>query len=1031
MKEIFTSVINSGAAASTSTGTANRAIADMANESVRCMAASITAASIANERAAVRSAAVRRAAVRRAVMVGAMICALIVGAIGMDASAAPRKSKSKAKAKTTKVVKAPRVKVERQPFITRVDAPKAPGGLDGKNIALWQSHGRYFDQQEGRWMWQRARLLGTVEDLFPQAFVLPYLVPMLENAGAYVMIPRERDLSTTEIIVDFDGGLAQPTYIEHDGAQKWQQATGRTGFGYAKAELSTGDNPFRMGTVREVKTVTKKDKVSTAQWYADFPEAGEFAVYISYASTPQSAKDARYTVNSLAGSREFEVNQTIGGGTWIYLGTFPFAAGKSDEPVVELSNLSSESGKLITADAVKIGGGVGNVLRSSPGEEATTSGYPRFTEGARYWMQWAGIPQSVYSVTSGTNDYEDDYKGRGMWVNYLAGGSSTVPGQKGLGIPIDLSLAFHTDAGTTGSPRSTVGTLPIVYTKGGTLGNGQSRQNSVRYANLVTDQIVNDIQTLYEPTWERRKLRDKPYHEAKEPQVPSMILELLSHQNFADMRYGLDPTFRFHVSRAIYKGILKYLHERDGVPYIVEPLPVQKFSISGSGKDYLLSWQPVDDPLEPTADPTYYIVYERIDDGAFTEYAVVDDPRITVTIPDDRIYSYKIVAGNNGGISFPSEILSVCNLDNDKPQVEIVNGFTRISGPAEIYANGHVGFDYESDHGVPYISDIMFTGYQTEFRPEAKWINNDAPGHGASHATHETEIFAGNTFDFVYIHGQALKAAGYSFISSGVDAFVESMPDVAIIDLILGKQKEITVGTSEETKFKTFTATLRQRIADFCATGGSLFASGSYIGTDLFDNPHSLGETATADRRFAHLVLGIEWRQAQSATTGQVKEVKSKYTEFHPGFTFTFNQELNADCYAVESPESFAAADPSCGAAIFRYAENDYIAGVAYDPGSHRTVILGFPFETIHSSEARDSVMAQVMNFLTAPEGSHPGSRTKVTPENIIGQEARPLSRNASPVSRQNDPREVAELGESGNESGRRGKSQSKGKSKG
>ena len=285
--------------------------------------------------------------------------------------------------------------------------------------------------------------------------------------------------------------------------------------------------------------------------------------------------------------------------------------------------------------------------------------------------------------------------------------------------------------------------------------------------------------------------------------------------------------------------MLKYLHERDGVPYVVEPLPVEKFQITGSGRQYLLTWSPVDDPLEPTAKPTYYIVYERIDDGAFVEYAVVDDPRISITVPDDRIYSYKIVAANDGGISFPSEILSLCDLSNEKPQVAIVNSFTRISGPAEIYANGMVGFDYETDHGVPYISDIQFTGYQTEFRPEAKWINNDAPGHGASRATHETELFAGNTFDFVYIHGKALKAAGYSFISSGVDAFIESVPECRIIDLIFGKQKEITVGTATETKFKPFTAALKQRLADFCAAGGSLFVSGSYVGSDLFDNRYT------------------------------------------------------------------------------------------------------------------------------------------------------------------------------------------------
>ncbi len=40
---------------------------------------------------------------------------------------------------------------------------------------------------------------------------------------------------------------------------------------------------------------------------------------------------------------------------------------------------------------------------------------------------------------------------------------------------------------------------------------------------------------------------------------PAVLLELLSHQNLADQKFGLDPRFRFQVSRSVYKGILKYL----------------------------------------------------------------------------------------------------------------------------------------------------------------------------------------------------------------------------------------------------------------------------------------------------------------------------------------------------------------------------------------------------------------------------------------------------------------------------------------
>ncbi len=62
--------------------------------------------------------------------------------------------------------------------------------------------------------------------------------------------------------------------------------------------------------------------------------------------------------------------------------------------------------------------------------------------------------------------------------------------------------------------------------------------------------------------WTRRGIWNKPYYEAKGPEVPAMLLELLSHQNFADMRYGLDPQFQFLVCRSIYKGILKYFFFR-------------------------------------------------------------------------------------------------------------------------------------------------------------------------------------------------------------------------------------------------------------------------------------------------------------------------------------------------------------------------------------------------------------------------------------------------------------------------------------
>ena len=42
-------------------------------------------------------------------------------------------------------------------------------GLSGNIIALWQSHGWYFEPKLDRWEWQRARIFQTVEDLYTQS----------------------------------------------------------------------------------------------------------------------------------------------------------------------------------------------------------------------------------------------------------------------------------------------------------------------------------------------------------------------------------------------------------------------------------------------------------------------------------------------------------------------------------------------------------------------------------------------------------------------------------------------------------------------------------------------------------------------------------------------------------------------------------------------------------------------------------------------------------------------------------------------
>ena len=96
-----------------------------------------------------------------------------------------------------------------------------------------------------------------------------------------------------------------------------------------------------------------------------------------------------------------------------------------------------------------------------------------------------------------------------------------------------------------GHTDSIIGSLGIYFTGKGrkTYGKNTPRQVSRYLTDVVLTQIADDIRETYEPEWNRRGMWNKSYFEARVPEIPTMLLELLSHQNFADMRYGLDPRF--------------------------------------------------------------------------------------------------------------------------------------------------------------------------------------------------------------------------------------------------------------------------------------------------------------------------------------------------------------------------------------------------------------------------------------------------------------------------------------------------------
>jgi hypothetical protein len=813
-----------------------------------------------------------------------------------------------------------------------------------------------------------------VEDLIPTSFVLPYLVPMLERAGANVFIPRERDFQTNEAIVDNDSALTG--YSESAwGGSKWKRSPD-SGFAIGTPPYSSGVNPFRQGTYRIAQTDTLATAV--ASWVPLIPETGEYAVYVSYGFSETNASDAHYTVHHLGGRTEFLVNQRIGGGTWIYLGTFKFAVGRDRENgSVVLTNQSRDGGRSISADAVRFGGGMGVIARNG-----RTSGRPKYVEGSRYYLQFAGMPDTlVFDLSGGKDDYRDDYQSRAEYLNYLKGapyGPNKKRDEKGLGIPIDLSLAFHTDAGITDND-TTIGTLSIYSIQDGrksaVFPDSVSRLANRDLADLVQTQVVDDLRAKYDPAWQRRQLRNADYSESVRPNMPSLLLELLSHQNYLDMKFVLDPRFRFDVARAIYKGMLRFLAAERNTPHVVQPLPVTHLAaILDEDGNANLTWKPRFDALEPTATPTHYVVYTRVEDGGFDNGVLVDAPTAVMRdLNPGVIYSFQITAVNDGGESFPSEIVAVCRSVSSGPRTAgqstaaasalIVNGFHRVSGPAAVESSALEGFMPGLDRGVPDRYELGFTGEQFDFAKSSQFRSNDGPGHGASHADNEGKPIAGNSFDYPFLHGVSLRECGLSFSSASSEAVIDSMvrlTDFTFVDLILGKEKEThwpkPFGDSTYgVQFRTFPPELQQAVQTYTEAGGNLFISGAYVGTDLFAHP----KDDSASIKFAWKVLHFDWSTGHASKSGKVYSVHQPI--FPKDKILSFNVDLNRDMYAVEAPDALVPREGS--QTIFRYAENQFGAAVGYRK-SYGVVVLGFPFETVLGGEARTDLMAGVLNYL-------------------------------------------------------------------
>lgn len=829
-----------------------------------------------------------------------------------------------------------------RPWIENTSRPNTiTDGLNDRHFSIWSSHGRYYDVNKGYWKWQRPNLFGTTEDLYTQTIVIPYLLPMLENAGAVVISPRERDWQKQEVIVDNDNPTITGiiSYSEVNNKKKWETIEG-SGFAYHQGTYADEENPFIAGSARKIKSRKRNSKLSYVAYQPNIPEDGDYAVYVSYKTIKKSVDDAEYIVFHKGQETHFRVNQQMGGGTWVYLGTFAFDKGCNIFNRVILTNHSKHRG-VVTADAVRFGGGMGNIARGGQ-----ISGLPRALEGARYYTQWAGAPRNVVSKSNGTNDYNDDINSRSLYTNWLAGGSSYIPKKEGLKVPIELVLAVHSDAGVK-ADGTTVGTLSICTTQQGnpTFGNGLSRRTSQTFASQLITNAKRDIESTFKKTWNTRGVKDANYSETRLPDVPSSIIETLSHQNFADMKFGQDPNFKFTLARSIYKTILRYTASLHNKACIVQPLAPDNFRMEYISKNKIrLRWNEVNDPLEPTAKPTSYNIYMATGTSDFDNGVNVNTNSYEMTLEPNVVYNFRITACNRGGESFPTEVLSAYNKEGAKQTILIVNGFYRLSSPAVIDNDVEQGFNFEADPGISYGKTAGWNGRQSNFdKTQSGKERSAALGYGGDEFV--GKFIAGNNFNYVRTHADAIASCGnYNIVSCSSKAIENGyvkLQKYALVDLALGLEKD---DGHSLYYYKALRPSMQTQIANYLMRGGRILVNGAYFATDMKSNV----EQEWLAKFFKVSAAGSNQDNYNSIINGL-------------GSQFDIYRAMNEEHYGAYSPDILQPLDTAFS--VMKYADNTS-AAVAYKGSDFRTFVMAFPFECIKNKEIRNRIMRGIVAYL-------------------------------------------------------------------
>jgi hypothetical protein len=814
-------------------------------------------------------------------------------------------------------------------------AAQPAGALAGIVVYCSAGHGFGANTAETAWVTERGLTNGLNEDS-ANIDQLNRFAEAAWKAGATVVPFRPVGYQTNAVVLDnvdtnwsSSGGVSfEGTWANTTQTTLYYGVAGELGYRYASVNTSTS--------------------TAWAVYRPDLPQAGSYPVYtwVRYGS---DRANQLYRIAHSGGETDVRVNHSQVGLGWVWLGNYHFEAGTNGYAAI--SNHDPDgAGKVVIADAIRFGNGMGSTSRGSAG----ISGFERELESSRFWTiqsMGVGFSTSLYDIP-GYNDYDDNIgqparmavnmtrtngwpRWRRLYVGYHSNANAD-PAARGVWALGDSRLA-------TNAPYA------AFY-------RGQTNLG-MRMARRVHTNMVAGVAAGVIPSWSssfRSTTYDWTYGEIYNSYVgtnvftimDTTILEVAFHSSPSDAAVMKTPAGREGLARATVQGIVDHLsafYADSTVPAAHAPdAPLTVQAVNSASGAVTVSWTVAATNVASGDAPTGFMIYSSEDGRGFGHPVAVTGGAtrthtFTGLVAGAAVF-FRVGATNAGGESANSPVAGAGVAPQGfGAEVLVVAGFHRNDA---------------SLAPTRYVPNSDVNGHMTLVRPRMI-----------------------NSFDYVKEHGLALAAAGRSFDSMDArDLTAATLTNYSKVVWMLGE---------ESTTDETFSSAEQVLVADYLAARGGLLVSGAEIGWDI-------GRGTAADQAFMTNVLQAAY-VADSSYTGRVTGTAAGILS---GISLAFNYtNLYPDIYAANWPDVLSAGAGAVTAAVYgTSAGGSSGAVIQFSNDTYRTIVMGFPFETILAETNRTLVMSRALDFLdegdfdgdglpNAWEFLHFGSSTGAAPD--------------------------------------------------